>query len=135
MSDEELTIESYVEQLRTELPDVLPCSDEDMDWGWVDTALELLEEGEFLLAERKFQELILARPDDMDGYEGLALVYGQLGRRREAALLIGHAIDLARRDVARDLIDPDVLDQLFAEEREILALPETAEAGGEPAAV
>ena len=38
-----------------------------MDWGWVDTGLELLEEGDTLLAERKFQELILARPDDIAG--------------------------------------------------------------------
>lgn len=134
MSDEPLTIEKYVEWLRAEIPDVTPCADEDMDWGWVDTGLELLEEGDTLLAERKFQELVLARPDDMEGYEGLALVCHHLGRRREAVLLITHAIELARRDVGRDLVDADVLEQLYGEEREILAMPETGEAGTDPAA-
>jgi len=79
----------------------------------------LLEGGEALLAERKFQELMIAQPEEPDGYEGLALVYGELGRKEEALVLIEHAVALARDLLRRDFIDRHVLDELLAEQRRI----------------
>ena len=96
------------------------------DWTWADEGMDLLDNGEVLLAERKFQELILARPDDFDGYEGLAMVCKAMGRREEAVMLIEHAVQLAGASLARDFIDRQVFDEVADEQREILNMPAAA---------
>jgi hypothetical protein len=122
MTEETLTISAYMERLREQNPDIRPCGEEDWDWNWADEGVDLMECGEYLLAERKFQELILARPNEYEGYEGLALVCRALWLKEEAALLIGHAVLLAQAEVERDLLDRAVLDELAAEQNEILSM-------------
>jgi tetratricopeptide (TPR) repeat protein len=111
------------DRLQKEIPDIRPGGADDWDWTWADEGMDLLETEDYLLAERKFQELILARPDDCDGYEGLALVYQAMGCKREAGLLIDHAVRIAEKLVAKDHIDQEVLDAILAEQQQIQAMP------------
>lgn len=112
-----MRISELLDKLREELPDIQE-NDED-SWTWCDEGIEFLETSDFFMAERKFQELILAQPRHYDGYEGLALVYRELGRLEEAALLIDHARKLAEGLLAKDHIDQHVLDEIVAEHTEI----------------
>jgi tetratricopeptide (TPR) repeat protein len=115
-------VERLVEKLRRENPDIRPYAEDDWDWTWADEGLDLLDSGDPLLAEKKFQELIVAQPEHPDGYEGLALVYRELGRKDEAVMLIQHAVELARVLLAREEIDPGVLAELQAEQVQIEAM-------------
>lgn len=123
MEETEPTIEQFVAKLRAEIPDIHPGAEDDWDWAWADEGMDLLDTGELLLAERKFQELILARPGHFDGYEGLALVYQDMRRRREAVMLIGHAVLLAQEFLRQDFIDREVFDAIADEQHDILNMP------------
>ena len=106
-------------RLRDELPEIRPYGEEDWDWTLADEGFELLESGDVLMAERKFHELILARPDDPDGYEGLALVCHEAGNREDALHLIEHALKLAEAAVAGGLLDDEVVMAIRREQQEI----------------
>lgn len=123
MDETEPTIEQFVAKLRAELPDIRSDAEDDWDWTWADEGMDLLESGELLLAERKFQELILAKPGHLEGYEGLALVYQDMHRKREAVMLIGHAVLLAQDFLRQDFIDREVFDVLADEQHDILNMP------------
>ena len=124
MEETEPTIEQFVAKLRAELPDIQPDTEDDWDWTWADEGMDLIESGELLLAERKFQELILARPGHFEGYEGLALVYHDMQRKREAVMLIGHAVLLAQEFLRKDFIDREVFDVVADEQHDILGMPD-----------
>lgn len=111
-------------RLRAEMPDIKPDANDDWDWTWADEGMDLLESGELLLAERKFQELILSRPKNFEGYEGLALVYHDMHRKREAVMLIGHAVLLAQEFLRQDYIDREVFDVIADEQHDILSMPD-----------
>ena len=113
---EKTLLDRIIEQARQENPDIRPNAEDDWDWTWADEGFDLLEGGDSLLAERKFQELMLAEPGQPDGYEGLAMVYCELGRKEEALVLIERAVELATDLLARDFIDPQVLDELLEEQ-------------------
>jgi hypothetical protein len=127
MEESEPTIEEFVAKLRAELPDIRPNGEEDWDWSWADEGMDLLDNGELKLAERKFQELIVAQPNHFEGYEGLALVYQDMHRKREAVMLIGHAVSLAQEFLREEFIDRDVFDVIADEQHEILKMPDSPE--------
>ena len=113
-------IEKYFSTLCQELPHI--CPHEEDDWEWRDEGMELMGSGDLPGAEKKFKELILAEPQHHDGYEGLALVYQKLGRREEALLLIDHAVTLAEGFLEEGTLDPEVLEEIKEERRQILKM-------------
>mgnify|MGYP000598560550 CR=1 FL=1 len=112
-------IERLLERLQRENPEIRPYGEDDWDWTWADEGMELLDGGDTLLAEKKFEELIVAQPEHPDGYEGLALVYERLGRKAEAVVLMRHAVHLAQKLVERDWLDADVLEAIVQEQRRL----------------
>ena len=123
MENEENTCEDkFLKGLREQFPDICPYGEDDWDWTWGDEGLEFLEAGDLGMAELRFQQLIAAQPKHPDGYEGLALVYKQLQRKREAVILIDEAVRLAGILVEKGHIDSEVLDEMLMEQAEIKAM-------------
>jgi tetratricopeptide (TPR) repeat protein len=108
----------YVEGLYEEHPDIKPYDTDDWDFTWADEGYQFLEGCDFGMAELTFQRLIAARPDDPEGFEGLATVYQALGIRDWAMLLIDEAVRLAELRIAAGLLDAEVLAEITeAQER------------------
>jgi len=82
--------------------------------------MRMLRSGDLEGAKKKFEQLILAEPEHHDGYEGLALIYQSKGRRKEALLLIEHALTLAKGFFEEGTLDQEILDEMEEEKREIL---------------
>jgi len=119
-----LDTESYLKGLQEQFPDVKPYGEDDWDWTWADEGYQFLEACDFGMAELTFQRLIVARPQDPEGFEGLALVYQALGIRAQALALIDEAVRLAEVRVAEDRLDADALNEMREEQRRILELPD-----------
>ena len=117
---------TYTAALRRRYPDVRPYEDD--DWDWMDEGLDFLEDGQYEMAEAKFQELVLSQPNFMDGYEGLARVYLAVGRRREAEFLVAEALRLSREYLDRGDIPLSAHENIVALGREIEAMPDASEA-------
>lgn len=94
------------------------------DWTWMDEGLDLLEEGMFESAVIRFRELLVAQPEGLDAYEGLALTYRETGDRKRARYFIEQAIERARLAAESGAIDQDALNELYAERDAIFAMPE-----------
>ncbi len=118
------TLVEYVAGLYGQFPDIRPYDMDDWDFTWSDEGYQFLEACDFGMAELMFQRVIAARPDDPDGFEGLALVYQALGIRDWAVRLIDEAIRLARQKQESDMLDAEVLAELSAEQERIYALPQ-----------
>ncbi len=118
------SIKEYVIGLREQFPDIRPYDMDDWDWTWSDEGYQFLEACDFGMAELTFQRLITARPEDPEGYEGLAMVYKALGIRSQAGLLIDEALRLAGRRVQEDALDQEVLEDIGEIHRQIHAMPE-----------
>jgi len=117
--------DAYLKGLRELFPDIKAYGEDDWDWTWADEGYQFLEACDFGMAELTFQRLIVARPDDPDGFEGLALVYQALGIRNQALALIDEAVKLAEVHVAQDKLDQDALGEIRDEQRRIADMPET----------
>lgn len=115
---------SYVAGLYGQFPDIRPYDMDDWDFAWGDEGYQFLEACDFGMAELTFQRLIAARPNDPDGFEGLALVYQALGVRDWAVRMITEAVRLAEEKVQTDLLDADVLLDLVAEQERIEEMPQ-----------
>jgi len=87
-------IERFLGELKQRHPNIRAHEEDDDDW-WQE-GMRMLRSGDLEGAEKKFEQLILAEPEHHDGYEGLALIYQSKGRRKEALLLIEHALTLAK---------------------------------------
>ena len=118
------TLVEYVAGLYGQFPDIRPYDMDDWDFTWSDEGYQFLEACDFGMAELMFQRVIAARPDDPDGFEGLALVYQALGIRDWAVRLIDEAIRLAQEKQQSDMLDAEVLAELSAEQERIYALPQ-----------
>ncbi len=127
------TLAEYVAGLYGQFPDIRPYDMDDWDFTWSDEGYQFLEACDFGMAELTFQRLIAVRPNDPDGFEGLALVYQALGMRDWAVMLIDEAFRLAGLRVETDLIDQEVLDEIVLERDRIYAMP--VKASGEVAEV
>jgi tetratricopeptide (TPR) repeat protein len=110
--------EDYLERIRHEFPGIRPYRERDRDW--CDRGMRLLEEGSLTEAERQFKKLILSQPDHHDGLEGLALTYTRMGRKDEALFFIQEALTRARRFLADDSLDLEVLERIEQEYQQIL---------------
>ena len=121
-NNEDISEERFLKGLREQFPDIKPYGEDDWDWTWGDEGLEFLEVGDFGMAELKFQQLIASQPGHPDGYEGLALVYKKMQRKREAGILIDEAIRIARSLLEKGHMDQDALDEMILEQAEIRAM-------------
>lgn len=119
--DEKLV--AYVSGLYGQYPDIKPYDMDDWDFTWSDDGYQFLEACDFGMAELTFQRLIAARPDDPDGFEGLALVYQSLGIRDWSVLMIDEALRLSRLRLANGLLDQEVIDEMLVERERIHAMP------------
>lgn len=117
-------LETYLEKLREAFPDIKPYDMDDWDFSWADEGYQFLESCDFGMAELTFQRLVTARPNDPDGFEGLALVYQAIGIRKWAVLLIDEALRLAKKQVDADLLDQEALHEIRAEQERIHAMSE-----------
>lgn len=117
---------AYLAALKRRHPDVHPYEED--DWDWMDEGLDFLDDGQYEMAEMRFQDLALSQPNFSDGYEGLARLYLAVGRKREALFLADEALRLARDYLDRGDIAPDVHDAIVALRREIAAMPDVAPA-------
>jgi len=115
--------DAYLKGLQEQFPDVKAYGEDDWDWTWADEGYQFLESCDFGMAELTFQRLIVARPQDPDGYEGLALVYQALGIRSQAQALIDEAVRLAEVHVGEDRLDADALEEMREEQRRIQEMP------------
>jgi len=115
---------AYLKGIQNLFPDIRPYDMDDWDWTWADEGYQFLEACDFGMAELTFQRLIAARPQDPDGYEGLAMVYKTLGIRVQACVLIDEALRLAQRRVAENMLDQDVLNEIGATQKLIHAMPD-----------
>ena len=103
---------AYLKGLRKLFPDIQPYADDEWDWTWSDEGYQFLEACDFGMAELTFQRLIASRPDDPDGFEGLAMVYKSLGHKPQALILIDEAIRLAKIKYAKGDLDEDALQDI-----------------------
>jgi tetratricopeptide (TPR) repeat protein len=110
-------INQLLAELKRAKPDIR--AHEEDDWTWADEGMDMIGNEDYLMAELKFQELILAQPEHFDGYEGLALTYQALGKQTEAVLLIDYAVHLCEDFVETDRADRAVLDELRGEQEAI----------------
>lgn len=125
-TDNSNVMTDYVNGLKERFPDIKPYDMDDWDWTWADDGYQFLEACDFGMAELTFQRLVAARPNDPDGYEGLAMVYQAIGIRSQACMFIEEALRLANQHVTEGKIDPDVMDEMHEAHERILAMPETA---------
>jgi len=118
---------AYLSGLRKQFKDeIKPYSEDDWDWTWSDEGYQLLEACDFGMAELTFQRVIAARPDDADGYEGLAMVYKALGYKQQATILITEAIRLAKASFAKGHLDEEVLTEMAMNQRLIHEMEDEA---------
>jgi tetratricopeptide (TPR) repeat protein len=115
----QLTPKQYLAGLRKQFPDIRPYDEDDLDWAWCDDGYQFLEGCDFGMAELTFQRVIAARPDDPDGFEGLAMVYKAIGHKREAMILIDEAVVLAKKRFAQEYIDEEALLEIAMAQRMI----------------
>jgi tetratricopeptide (TPR) repeat protein len=123
--------DTYLKGLQEQFPDVKPYGEDDWDWTWADDGYQFLEACDFGMAELTFQRLIVARPQDPDGYEGLALVYQALGIREQALALIDEAVRLAGIHVDEDRLDPEALEEICEEQLRIQEMPDRPESAAQ----
>jgi len=121
---EKLTPEKYLKGLRKLFPEIRPYNEDDWDFTWCDEAYQFLESCDFGMAELTFQRVIVARPKDPDGYEGLAMVYKAIGHKYEAVILINEAVRLAKKRFAEEYIDEEVLRDIAMNQRYIHEMEE-----------
>jgi tetratricopeptide (TPR) repeat protein len=117
---------SYMAALKVRFPEIRPYEED--DWDWMDDGLDYLDDGQCGLAELTFQQLVLSQPNFPDGYEGLARVYLVSGRKVEAVFLVDEALRLSSEYLGRGDITAAAHDAVVALRREILAMPDPAEA-------
>ena len=115
----------YLKGLRAQFPDIRPYDEDNWDWNLADEGWQFLESCDFGMAELTFQRLIAARPNDSDGFEGLAMVYKALGIKAQAVVLIDEAVALAEVMLEKDYLDKEVLDEIRDVRRGIHAMPDT----------
>jgi len=121
---EDIRIESenlkgFVKKLVKKYPDIRPHGEDDWDWNLADEGFDFLESGDLPFAEYMFEQLIVSQPDFFEGYEGLALSYQANGRKKEAVLLIDHAVKLARKFLDAGGLNEEALDEILAEQEQI----------------
>ena len=103
-------IEKFLKQLQKEMPYIKAFEEEDDTW--CEEGYDFLEKGEFLRAEKKFKELILAQPEHHDGYEGLAYTYYKSGAKEKALWFMEKAVEIARTFLKDDSIDIEVIEEM-----------------------
>lgn len=102
---------NYLEQIKVEFPDVKPYSG---DLDWENQAFDFLKEKNCDKAEVLFKKVCLSEPDHHSGFEGLAYVYYIKGEFEKAEWFMQEAVKRARKFLAEDAIDPEVIEEMEA---------------------
>ncbi len=121
---EKLPPKKYLQGLRKLFPEIRPYDEDDLDWAWCDEGYQFLEACDFGMAELTFQRVIAARPNDPDGFEGLAMVYKTLGHKYEAVILIDEAVRLAKKKFAQEYLDEEAMREIALNQRYIHEMEE-----------
>ncbi len=108
----------FLAELRERHPHIHEGDDED----WWEEGMKLIKSRDLPAAQTKFEQLIVAEPWHHDGYEGLAMVYRSLGKKKEALLLIEYALVLAKGFFEEGDLDQEILDEIEEEKRKIQAI-------------
>lgn len=123
-ANKKVSPKKYLDGLRKLFPDIRPYDEDDLDWSWCDEGYQFLEACDFGMAELTFQRVIAARPQDPDGFEGLAMVYKAIGHKHEAVILIDEAVRLAKKKFAQEYLDEEALLEIAHNQRLIHEMPE-----------
>jgi tetratricopeptide (TPR) repeat protein len=110
-------IDELLEQYRNENPDINPFQD---DWDWKYQADLSVKLGRLDAAEDLLKKLIVSRPQNHEGYYGLAGIYLELGNP-DALPLIGQAYELAKTFVDRGALESNILVEIEKKRAEIEA--------------
>jgi len=100
----------YLGQVKKEMNHIKPHEEDDFDWAF--EGQKFLTEGKINLAEKKFKELVASEPEHHDGFEGLAYVYYYIGEKEKALWFMRKAVNLARKFLANNSIDIEVIDEM-----------------------
>ena len=111
-------IERFLAELKQRHPNIRAHEEDDDDW-WQE-GMRMLRSGDLEGAGKKFEQLILAEPEHHDGYEGLALVCREKGKKDQALLLIDNALALAMGFFEEGTLDQEILDEIEEERKKIL---------------
>jgi tetratricopeptide (TPR) repeat protein len=111
-------IERFLSELKKRHPEIRAHEEDDDNW-WQE-GMRMLRSGDLGGAGKKFEQLILAEPEHHDGYEGLALVCREKGKKDQALLLIDHALALARGFFEEGTLDQEILDEIEEEKKKIV---------------
>jgi predicted Zn-dependent protease len=113
--------DDYLQRIQREFPHIRPYEEDDFEW-WNEGS-NLLANGKLAEAETKFKMLVLSQPHHPDGYEGLARVYIQKKRKKEASFFIDLAIEKAKAAIASGEMDAEAMDIYLAQKTIIDKLP------------
>jgi tetratricopeptide (TPR) repeat protein len=113
-------IERFLAKLKQRHPNIRAHEEDDDDW-WQE-GMRMLRSGDLERAGKKFEQLILAEPEHHDGYEGLALVCREKGKKDQGLLLIDHALVLAKGFFEEGTLDKEILDEMEEGKRKILGM-------------
>lgn len=119
---------AYLVAMKRRRPDVHPYKED--DWDWMDEGLDYLDDGQFDMAEMRFEELTLSQPNFSDGYEGLARLNMAVGRKKEAMFLVDEALRLAKEYLDRGDLPSSVCEAIAELRAQIVAMPDEGEADG-----
>jgi predicted Zn-dependent protease len=108
-------IDELLEQFKNEYSDIDPFQD---DWDWRFQAKLSIQMGRWDAAEVLLKKLIVSRPVNHEGYEGLAGVYLEQGNR-DAVPMIRRAYELAKAYAGRGALEPKVLTEIEKKMAEI----------------
>jgi tetratricopeptide (TPR) repeat protein len=108
-------------KIRLEFPEI--SLHQEGSWAWQAKGMSLLECGATKAAADQFKKLILAEPEQYEGYEGLALALRQLGDKNAALLFMAEAVSQAQRLLAEGSLDSDILEELEEELQQVEMMP------------
>lgn len=109
--------QDYIKQIQKEFFHIKPHREDDLEW-W-NEGLDLIKNGKFTEAEKKFKMLIVSQPQHSDGFEGLAKVYMKTKRIKEAKYFINIAIEKVKKSIKAGETDPEMLDIILDQKKAI----------------
>jgi tetratricopeptide (TPR) repeat protein len=115
------TMNEKLAEFRREFPEI--NLHQEGSWSWQAKGMSLLECGAARAAADQFKRLILAEPEQYEGYEGLALALRQLGDKNSALLFMMEAVSQAQRLLAEGSLDSDILEELKEELQQVEMMP------------
>jgi tetratricopeptide (TPR) repeat protein len=109
--------QNYLKKIKKEFAHIKPYDEDDLDW-W-NEGLDFIEQDKLDEAEKIFKMLIVSQPHHSDGFEGLAMVYKKMDRKKEAMYFIDLAVEKAREALQAERIEQEILEMILHQKKEI----------------